>query len=206
MDPGTRAHEITRLLNEIRAGNSTATEELIPLVLDTLKRVARKRIQNERKDHTLQPTALVNEALLRLLGDESLEWESRAHFFSVASSVMRHILTDYARARGAAKRGGGFVKVPLEEAMACEWRRPEAILALDEALDRLAAYDSRLCKVVEMRFFAGMTEEQIATVLQKSVRTVKRDWHFARDWLYAQLTRPLKQEGRKSLGDHPPSP
>lgn len=196
MQPEASANEITRLLNEMRDGHASATDQLVPLIFDQLKRAARRLMQGEREDHTLQPTALVNEALMRLMGNNTLAWENRAQFFSVASQVMRHILIDHARAHRAGKRGGAYRKVPLEEGLAYEWRQAEAILELNRALDRLAIYDDRLSKVVEMRFFAGMTEEEIAAVLHCSVRTVKRDWNFARDWLYAEM----KDSSRKERG------
>jgi RNA polymerase sigma-70 factor, ECF subfamily len=200
MHSEARSREITRLLNEMRAGHASAADQLVELVFDQLRRAARRLFQAERKDHTLQPTALVNEALMRLMGANSMQWENRAQFFSVASTVMRHILTDHARAHRAEKRGGAFVKVSMEEDLAYEWRQPEAILELNRALDRLAIYDDRLSKIVEMRFFAGMTEEEIAEVLQKSVRTIKRDWIFARDWLYSELNDQCKKDGRGKAG------
>jgi RNA polymerase sigma factor (TIGR02999 family) len=162
---------------------------LIPLVYDQLRRTARSLLRNERGDHTLQPTALVNDALMRLIGKECLEWQSRAQFFAVSSKIMRHILIDHARAHGADKRGGEFQKISLDHVFAYEWRQADSFLSLNEALDRLQEFDQRLCSVVEMRFFAGMTEEEISDVLKVSVRTVKRDWQFARDWLYREMTR-----------------
>ncbi len=200
MQPEATANEITRLLNEMRDGHASAADQLVPLIFDQLRRTARRLLQAERKDHTLQPTALVNEALMRLIGNTTLEWQNRAQFFSVASTVMRHILTDHARAHCAEKRGGRYLKVSLDEGLVYDWRQAEAILELNRALDRLATHDDRLSKVVEMRFFAGMTEDEIAAVLQVSVRTVKRDWNFARDWLYAELNQPSKQHVRKTSG------
>jgi RNA polymerase sigma-70 factor (ECF subfamily) len=182
--------EITRLLLEMREGNPEAAPNLIPLVYDQLRRTARSLLRNERGDHTLQPTALVNDALMRLIGKECLEWQSRAQFFAVSSKIMRHILIDHARAHGADKRGGEFQKISLDHVFAYEWRQADSFLSLNEALDRLQEFDPRLCSVVEMRFFAGMTEEEISDVLKVSVRTVKRDWQFARDWLYREMTRP----------------
>jgi RNA polymerase sigma factor (TIGR02999 family) len=181
--------EITRLLLEMREGNPEAAPNLIPLVYDQLRRTARSLLRNERGDHTLQPTALVNDALMRLIGKECLEWQSRAQFFAVSSKIMRHILIDHARAHCADKRGGEFQKISLDHVFAYEWRHADSFLSLNEALDRLQEFDQRLCSVVEMRFFAGMTEEEISDVLKVSVRTVKRDWQFARDWLYREMTR-----------------
>ncbi len=185
--PG-RQGEITRLLSEIRNGNEQAANELVPLVYDQLRRTARFLLKNERSGHTLQPTALVNEALMRLIGTTDLEWESRAHFFAVSATVMRRILIDSARAHRAEKRGGELVQVSLDSNLAYEWRQADSLLSLDEALDRLNALDPRLCRVVEMRFFAGMTETETAEVLNVSVRTVKRDWQFAKNWLYHEMT------------------
>jgi RNA polymerase sigma factor (TIGR02999 family) len=182
-----RSDEITHLLEEMRLGNPEATDELIPIVFNQLRNAARRLLQSERDDHTLQPTALVNDALMKLIGNQSLEWQSRAQFFGVASKIMRHILIDHARAHRSAKRGGEYKRVPLDEGMRFEWREAEALLALDQALDRLAINDSRLAQVVEMRFFAGMTELEIAEVLKVAVKTVQRDWEFARDWLYREL-------------------
>ncbi len=181
--------EITRLLLEMREGNPEAAPNLIPLVYDQLRRTARSLLRNERGDHTLQPTALVNDALMRLIGKECLEWQSRAQFFAVSSKIMRHILIDHARAHGADKRGGEFQKISLDHVFAYEWRQADSFLSLNQALDRLQEFDPRLCSVVEMRFFAGMTEEEISDVLKVSVRTVKRDWQFSRDWLYREMTR-----------------
>jgi RNA polymerase sigma factor (TIGR02999 family) len=184
-----QSDEITRLLLEMREGNPEAAPNLIPLVYDQLRRTARSLLRNERGDHTLQPTALVNDALMRLIGKECLEWQSRAQFFAVSSKIMRHILIDHARAHGADKRGGELQKISLDHVFAYEWRQADSFLSLNEALDRLQEFDQRLCSVVEMRFFAGMTEEEISDVLKVSVRTVKRDWQFARDWLYREMTR-----------------
>jgi RNA polymerase sigma-70 factor, ECF subfamily len=181
--------EITRLLLEMREGNPEAAPNLIPLVYEQLRRTARSLLRNERGDHTLQPTALVNDALMRLIGKECLEWQSRAQFFAVSSKIMRHILIDHARAHGADKRGGEFQKISLDHVFAYDWRQADSFLSLNQALDRLQEFDPRLCSVVEMRFFAGMTEEEISDVLKVSVRTVKRDWQFARDWLYREMTR-----------------
>jgi RNA polymerase sigma factor (TIGR02999 family) len=191
MSTAVKVHsdEITRLLLEMREGNPEAAPNLIPLVYEQLRRTARSLLRNERGDHTLQPTALVNDALMRLIGKECLEWQSRAQFFAVSSKIMRHILIDHARAHGADKRGGEFQKISLDHVFAYEWRQADSFLSLNEALDRLQEFDPRLCSVVEMRFFAGMTEEEISDVLKVSVRTVKRDWQFARDWLYREMTR-----------------
>jgi RNA polymerase sigma factor (TIGR02999 family) len=184
-----QSDEITHLLQEMRRGNPEAATYVIPLVYQQLRRRARALLRNERGDHTLQPTALVNDALMRLIGTDCLEWQSRAQFFAVSSTIMRHILIDHARAHRANKRGGEFRKISLDQALEYEWSQAESLLCLDEALNRLQTFDPRLRSVVEMRFFAGMTEEEIAEVLKISTRTVKRDWQFARDWLYREMTR-----------------
>jgi RNA polymerase sigma-70 factor (ECF subfamily) len=189
MEARVQPEEITRLLHEIREGNPNAADHLIPLVYDQLRGRARSLLRHERGDHTLQPTALVNDALMRLIGTELLDWQSRAQFFAVSSTIMRHILIDHARARAARKRGGELHKVSLNEGLAYEWRQAESLLALNEALDKLQQLEPRLSSVVEMRFFAGMTEEEIAEVLNLSSRTVKRDWQFARDWLQREMTK-----------------
>src|ERR1700677_1168459 len=157
MPLNAQSDEITRLLLEMRQGNSEAAKDLIPLVYEQLRRTARILLRDERENHTLQPTALVNDALMQLIGTDRLDWTSRAHFFSVSSTVMRHILIDHARAHRAAKRGGEFLEVSLDEGLVYEWRKAESLLGLNQALDRLQELDVRLGQVVEMKFFAGMT-------------------------------------------------
>jgi RNA polymerase sigma factor (TIGR02999 family) len=181
--------EITRLLGEIRYGNADAADQLIPIVFDQLRRAARRLLANERRDHTLQPTALVNDVLMQLIGVSSVDWQCRAQFFALASKMMRNILIDHARAHRAEKRGGDLTRIPLDDQPIYNWRQADSMLDLDQALDRLQEYDLRLSQTVEMRFFAGMTEKEIAEVLNVSVKTVKRDWQFARDWLYREMTR-----------------
>jgi len=185
----SRPEEITQLLLEMKNGNTQAANDLIPLVYKNLRRMANALLRQERQDHTLQPTALVNDALMRLIGTTHLDWQSRAQFFAVASMLMRRILIDHARAHRAEKRGGEFQKVSLDDRLTYDWHKAESLLVLNEALDRLEEIDPRMSKVVEMRYFAGMTEEEVADVLKLSVRTVKRDWQFARDWLYREITR-----------------
>ena len=189
MAENVRSDEITRLLLEMRQGHSKAVDELIPLIYAHLRRIARTLLQQEREGHTLQPTVLVNDALMRLIGTSSIEWQNRAHFFAVSATIMRRILIDHARGHRAEKRGGELKRVTLDEALAYEWRSAESLLELDEALNRLQRKEPRLASVVEMRFFAGMTEEEIAEVLKLSTRTVKSDWQFARDWLYREMRR-----------------
>ena len=184
------AHEITRLLDELREGNQDAASRLIEAVYPELKRIAAHLLQLERPDHTLQPTALVNEAYLQLLGDSHRDWKNRMHFFAAAAQSMRRILVDYARMRRAAKREGARLKVELTDVLAITDDRLEEVIAIDEALTRLAEWDARQCRVVELRFFGGLTEEETAEVLGISPRTVSREWNVARAWLHGELNGP----------------
>jgi RNA polymerase sigma-70 factor, ECF subfamily len=179
--------DITVLLSELRAGNRSAESRLMPLVYSELRRVARRYMRNERPDHTLEPTALVHEAYLRLVGQREINWQNRAHFFGVAAQLMRRILVDHARARKAEKRGGHESKLALDEGLAFTEEKSAELLALDEALTRLSQRDPRLGRAVELRFFAGLSEEEAAEVLGISTRTVKRDWQTARAWLYKEI-------------------
>jgi RNA polymerase sigma factor (TIGR02999 family) len=188
MLPTIGSGEITRLLGKVRDGNAEAVDQLIPLIFTELRRAARRLMARERGDHTLQPTALVNDVLMQMIGANSIDWQCRAQFFALASTMMRNILIDYARSNRAKKRGGEFKHIPLDDQLAHDSCQPDYLLALDQALDRLQTNDARSSKVVEMRFFAGMTEEEIAEVLDVSVKTVRRDWQFARDWLYREMT------------------
>jgi RNA polymerase sigma-70 factor (ECF subfamily) len=182
--------DITRLLGELRAGRQEAQQQLMDAVYSDLHKIAGRMLQRERTGHTLQATALVNEAYLQMVGDARLDWKDRSHFFAAAAQSMRHILVDYARRHKAAKREGGRLKVELTDALAISEDRLEEVLAIDEALTRLAEWDARQCRVVEMRFFGGMTEEEIAEVLGVGRRTVSRDWNLARAWLHGELNRP----------------
>lgn len=182
-----RANDISQLLVRLRNGDDSAEAELIPRIYPELRRLAAGCLQRERREHTLQPTALVNEVFLRLAGAREIEWQSRSHFFAVASRVMRRILVDYARERNAAKRGGGLRPVELEDALIVSDEQSALVLSVHEALDRLSKLDKRQAQVVEMRFFGGLSEEEIAAVLGISARTVKRDWTIARAWLHAEL-------------------
>jgi RNA polymerase sigma factor (TIGR02999 family) len=183
VEPG----EVTQMLLEFQRGNRDAEERLIPLVYRELRRIAGAHLRHEAANHSLQPTALVNEAYLRLIGLRDIQWQSRAHFFSVSSTLMRRILVDHARANRAHKRGGGDDTLAFDEALMPAPERAPEILALDDALNQLALLDARQPKIVEMRFFAGMTEEEIGEVLGISVRTVKRDWRVAKAWLFQYL-------------------
>ena len=179
--------DVTLLLNQVANGNQDAAAKLIPLVYEELHRVAEHRLRLERPDHTLQPTALVHEAYLKLVAQRDVNWQSRAHFFAVASQLMRRILVDYARGRLRAKRGGKQAKVPLERVFILSRDRCDELLALDESLERLAKLDERQSRVVELRFFGGLTVDEAAKVLGVSSKTVKREWSMAKAWLYGEL-------------------
>ncbi|MBZ5624376.1 MAG: sigma-70 family RNA polymerase sigma factor [Acidobacteriia bacterium] len=187
MAPSPSPGEITSLLAALKRGDPGAESNLVALVYDDLHALAQRFMRHERPDHTLQPTALVHEAYLRLLQKHAADWQSRAHFFAAASIAMRRILVDHARQRAAAKRPGGRQKVELNDFMATANPRFDQLLVLDEALTRLAEWDGRKARLVEMLYFGGLTEEEAASVLGVSVRTVKRDWKAARAWLQAQL-------------------
>lgn len=179
--------DITDLIQRVRSQDSEAESELIRRIYPDLRRLAARCLRGERPGHTLQPTALVNEVYLRLMGKQEIEWQNRTHFFAVAGRVMRRILVDHARGRNAAKRGGGIVPAMLDEAPLLTNEQSELVLAVHECLERLSRLDARQAQVVEMRFFGGLTEEEIASVLGVSSRTVKREWIMARAWLYGEL-------------------
>jgi len=179
--------EVTQLLLELKNGNREAANQLIPLVYKELRRIASRCLRDERKGHSLQPTALVHEAYLRLARIEKIDWEGRSHFFALSATLMRRILVDRARARENKKRGLGWNFISFDEALLPSPRRPIQIVALDEALDRLAELDERQSKIVELRFFGGLNEEETGSVLGISTRTVKRDWRLAKAWLYQEL-------------------
>jgi RNA polymerase sigma factor (TIGR02999 family) len=181
--------EITGLLVRWRSGSGEALDSLLPLVYDELRRIARRYLQNERPGHTLQSTALVNEVYLRMAAQHLPEWQNRAHFFAVAAQLMRQILVDYARGHCASKRGGNVCKVSLDDVEGQAADVDFDILALDEALKELAEMDPQQSRVVELKFFAGLSNEDAAEVLKVSASTVKRDWVTARAWLYRELDR-----------------
>jgi RNA polymerase sigma factor (TIGR02999 family) len=181
--------EVTQLLAQLRAGDREAESKLMPLVYVELRRLAAYYMRGERADHTLQPTALVHEAYLRLIKLHKVDWQSRSHFFATAATAMRRILVDYARAHGANKREGLRDAICLDEAMVVFPARAAQLIALDDALDRLAKLDARKSKIVELRFFGGLSEEEAGAVLGVSARTVKRDWQFAKAWLYNEVNR-----------------
>jgi len=178
---------VTALLRAWSGGDQTALERLAPLVHGELKRIARRYMARERRGHTLQPTALVNEAFLRLVEVEGVQWQDRAHFFALAAQMMRRILVNYALARNAGKRGGAAHLVTLDEAMIVSPERDSQILALDGALEALAQVDARKARVVELRFFAGLEVEETAAVLKVSPQTVLRDWKLAKTWLAREM-------------------
>lgn len=184
------AGQTTLLLQRIRSGDRAAESQLFDILYDDLRRLAAHYMKGERPSHTLQPTALVNEAYLRIFGDERVAIHDRHHFLSLAGAVMRRLLVDHARAHLAAKRGAGVAPATLDEHFHYDSSDPARYLALDQALTRLHAIDPRQCQIVEMRFFAGLSEDEIAEALSISERTVKRDWRVARVWLHAELTRP----------------
>ena len=179
--------DVTQLLVELKRGNRQAEERLIPLVYSELRRIAAIYLRREAANHSFQPTALVHEAYLRLTRIQEIDWQSHSHFFAVSATLMRRILVDHARANLAGKRGQGWDPVSLNDAIVPAPGRAPEILALDLALLELAKLDERQCKIVEMRFFAGMSEEETANVLGISARTVKRDWRIAKAWLYKEL-------------------
>lgn len=184
---GISPGEVTNLLIQLKNGNQDAQSRLIPLVYAELRRLAGVYMRRERSGHTLQATALVHEAYLRLAGQDGISWQNRAHFFGVAANIMRRILVDHARAKKAKKRGGSDQKVSFDEAVLAQPEAPQQFPALDEALERLAKRDPRQSRIVELRFFGGLSDEETAEVLGISLRTVIRDWKVARAWLNQQL-------------------
>ena len=181
--------DVTILLNRIGSGDATAPEELLPLVYNELKRLASGYMGNERDGHTLQTTALVHEAYIRLVDWKSAGWQNRAHFFAVAAQMMRKILIDHARKHAAEKRGSGVKMIALDDAVSFATERDINLFALDEALTRLARLDKRQAGIVELKFFAGLSIEDIAETLQISPATVKREWNSAKAWLHSEITK-----------------
>jgi RNA polymerase sigma factor (TIGR02999 family) len=183
-----KQHEITQLLAEWSDGNQSALDELYPLVYDELHRLARRYMSRERQGHTLQTTALINEAYVRLVDQKNIHWANRSHFFAISAQIMRRILIDHARRHAYAKRGGGAQQVSLDEVADLTSTRSSELLRLDEALKSLAERDPRRSQVVELRYFGGLDNKEIAGVLNVSENTVTRDWNMARAWLYQQLS------------------
>src|SRR6266702_7920087 len=185
--PSVSPQEVTNLLTRWSHGDDAALAELTPLVYDELRRIAHRHMGGQRPDHTLQTTALVNEAYLRLADQTNPNWQSRAHFFAVAARAMRQIVVDYARSQQSQKRGGGLLRIELDEAAIVSPEQSKEIVDLHEALERLATLDSRKAQVVELKYFGGLNYDEMAEVLKIARMTVRRDWEFARLWLYTRL-------------------
>ena len=186
--PQISPHEITQLLVEWSGGNQAALDKLYPLVYRELRQMAHRFMRHERKGHTLQTTALINEAYLRLVDQKNVHWANRSHFFGISAKIMRRILVDHARRYAREKRGGAPQQVSLDEAALVTKDRARELLLLNEALDGLAELDPRRSQVVELRYFGGLSNDEIAEVLKISANTVTRDWNMARAWIYQQLT------------------
>ncbi len=188
------SEEITQLLLAWGGGDETALERLMPLVHAELKRLAKRYMNRQRTGHTLQTTALVNEAYLRLIDSSRVQWQNRAHFFAISAQLMRRILVDAARAKQNLKRGGGAQVIALDEAPDVFSEQAAELIALDDALKALASFSPRLSQVVELRYFGGLSEEETAEVLKTSTRTIRRDWKLARTWLYRELSRETNDD------------
>ena len=188
-------HEVTGLLIRLTDGDDGALGELLPLVYAELRRLAAGYLRRERPGHTLQPTALVNEAYLRLVDQTQVRWQNRAHFLGVAAQMMRRILVDHARGQRAEKRGGEIQKLSLDENIDVSGERAADLVALDEALKRLAELDPQKSRIVELRFFGGLSVEETAEVLGVSAPTIKRQWRMAKAWLYGQVSRKEQEAG-----------
>jgi RNA polymerase sigma factor (TIGR02999 family) len=189
MSPEPQA-DVTQLLVSWSMGNQAALDELMPLVYGELRRLASAYLRRERPDHTLQSTALVHEAFLKLTNQRDVEWRNRAHFYGIAAQMIRRILVDYARSHHAEKRGSGAVKLALDEALAVPQQKTDLdLLGLNDALEQLAQMDPRQNRIVELRFFAGLSIEETAEVMQLSPATIKREWNSARAWLFRELSR-----------------
>ena len=186
-------HHVTRLLAAWSDGDEAAFQQLLPIVHDELRRVARRQMAGERPGHVLQASALVNEAYLRLVDLKQMRWQNRAHFFAMAARLMRRILVDFARSRGYQKRGGGLQRITFDESLPVPDEQPIDLVALNDALEALTAVDERKGRVVELRFFGGLSVEETAEVLKVSGDTVKRDWKFAKNWLLRELGRASDQ-------------
>ena len=186
-EPPVSSHKVTQLLQQWSHGDDAALADLTPLVYEELRRLAHHFMEGQRPDHTLQTTALVNEAYLRLADQTDPKWQSRAHFFAVAARAMRQILVSYARSNQAQKRGGGAVRIELDEAAILSPEQSKEFVDLHEALERLESVDSRKARVVELKFFGGLNYDEIAEVLKIARATVRRDWEFAKLWLYTEL-------------------
>jgi RNA polymerase sigma-70 factor (ECF subfamily) len=183
----TSSDDVTVLLARIASGDDSAASKLFPLVYGELHRLADRYLRRERKGHTLQATALVDEAYMNLIGQRSVDWQGRAHFFGIAAKMIRRILVDYARRHSRGKRGGGAIPVPLDEGLKFSREQSSELLTIDESLERLARLDPRQGRIVELRFFVGLTVEETASALGVSPKTVKRDWSMAKAWLHGDM-------------------
>lgn len=188
MSEQANKHAVTQLLSDLQGGRSSAADELLPLVYQELRRIAAAYMRRERPNHTLQATALVHEAFLQLVDQTRVDWKNRAHFFGVAAQLMRRILVEHARTRGAQKRGGSAAKLSLEEAINYFPQKDLTLLALDDSLKELEKLDARQSRIVELRFFGGLTTEETSEVLGISTATVEREWRSAKAWLHSQLS------------------
>ena len=194
-DQSVLTHEVTRLLLAWKSGDETALNRLMPLVYQELHRLARRYMVAEQTGHPLQTTALVHEVYVRLVDANSIDWHDRAHFYAICARLMRRILIDFARSRNYQKRGAGFAHIQLEEAVTVTSTIGSELLAVDEALKRLTLIDARKSEVVEMRFFGGMTTEEISAALNVSPQTITRDWKLAKAWLHRELSRERSADG-----------
>ena len=198
--PDEQVHDVTLILNEWRGGDKSAADRLFPLVYDELKRSARHYLARERADHTLQPTALVHEAYLKMVDQTVLAAENRSHFFGIASRVMRQILVDHARRHKAEKRGGAAERFAIEDIDILPDQSAADLLELDEALQKLESLDKRKCQVVDMRFFGGLKEDEIAAVLGVTEKTIRRDWQFSKLWLFRELSQSISSNNCNEFG------
>jgi len=194
--PATSPQEVTQLLADWGKGDRAALNKLFPLVHSELRRIAQRQMSGERPGHTLQATALVNEAYLKLAGQQGFDWQNRAHFFAVCATVMRHILIDHARAHARDKRGGGAIQVSLDEALVVAEDHAAHLIALDDALHMLESLDPQKGKIVELRYFGGLSIDEAAEVMNVSPRTVRREWQRAKAWLYRMMTEGIEDETR----------
>src|SRR5579864_470947 len=186
---GLGSHELTELLTAWNQGDDSALQALVPLVYQELHRTAHRYMAHERSSHTLQTTALVNEVYMRLVDFQGMSWQNRNHFFAICANLMRRVLTDFARSRRFLKRGGDALHLPFDEALFGGLERASGLVALDDALNALALIDERKCRVVELRFFGGLSVEETAQVLDVSVQTVLRDWRLAKAWLFREMSK-----------------
>jgi RNA polymerase sigma factor (TIGR02999 family) len=187
--PGAASNQVTRVLERVRCGELSAASELLPLVYDELRRLAAAKMAHERPDQTLQPTALVHEAWLRLVGNEEQKWNGRAHFFGAAAEAMRRILIENARRKAAARHGGGQARLDVNEIEIATTAPDDELLAVSDALEKFAAHDSQMAELVKLRYFVGLATEDAAEVLDISVRTAERWWNYSRAWLYQEFER-----------------